>query len=101
MAYDLLTVWNPQTRLGRAAPRGGPMILLHAANLEEISVNDVKWASIGLGTLPTNIARPVRPEPEAEPAPDGQPLAESPSTGIESSAAADPGDGSGTEGAAK
>jgi ADP-heptose:LPS heptosyltransferase len=100
MAYDLLTVWNPQTRLGRAAPRGGPMILLHAANLEEISVDDVKWASIGLGSLPTNIARPERKAPEPEPAAEGETAQESsgePASG-EPSGESPP---AGTEGAAK
>jgi ADP-heptose:LPS heptosyltransferase len=99
MAYDLLTVWNPQTRLGRAAPRGGPMILLHAANLEEISTDDVKWAAIGLGTLPTNIARPVRTEPQPEPALEGETPVEPPPAGAEAppEAAA----GTGPEGAAQ
>jgi len=101
MAYDLLTVWNPQTRLGRAAPRGGPMILLHAANLEEISVDDVKWAAIGLGAVPTNIARPERKAPEPEPAAEGETPAESPSAEVESAPAPQSADNPGTEGAAK
>ncbi len=28
--------WNPKTRLGRAAPKGGPMMVLHAAALEAL-----------------------------------------------------------------
>jgi len=67
MAGSLQTVWNPQTRLGRAAPRGGPMMILHAATLEALSVDDVKLAAIGMGVLPPNIARPPpKPEPVEE-----------------------------------
>lgn len=58
MADDLRSVWNPRTRLGRAAPRGGPMMVLHAATLEAVSVDDVKRAAIGLGVLPSDIAQP-------------------------------------------
>ena len=36
MALDLHTVWNPKTRLGRAAPRGGPMMVLHAQALRSV-----------------------------------------------------------------
>lgn len=68
MAGDLTSVWNPQTRLGRAAPRGGPMIVLHAAALEDISADDVKRASIGMHVLPANIALPrAKADPDAEP----------------------------------
>lgn len=67
MARDLQSVWNPKTRLGRAAPRGGPMMVLHAASLDALSVDDVKRAAIGLGVLPPNIAPPAPiPAPEAE-----------------------------------
>lgn len=67
MARDLQTVWNPKTRLGRAAPRGGPMMVLHAAALEALSVDDVKRAAIGLGVLPPNIAPPAPvQQPQAE-----------------------------------
>jgi ADP-heptose:LPS heptosyltransferase len=67
MAGSLQSVWNPQTRLGRAAPRGGPMMILHAATLETLSVDDVKLAAIGMGVLPPNIARPPpKPEPAEE-----------------------------------
>lgn len=66
LAEDLTTVWNPQTRLGRAAPRGGPMIVLHATALEDISVNDVKRAAIGMGVLPAGIAPPVSESDPAE-----------------------------------
>jgi len=99
MAYDLLTVWNPQTRLGRAAPRGGPMILLHAANLEEISVDDVKWAAIALGVVPTNIARPERKAPEPETPAEGETPQESSAESVAESPAEPP--PAGTEGAAK
>lgn len=58
MAREFRTVWNPKTRLGRAAPRGGSMMVLHAAALESISVDDVKRAALGLGVLPPNIAPP-------------------------------------------
>jgi ADP-heptose:LPS heptosyltransferase len=67
MADNLHTVWNPETRLGRAAPRGGPMMILHAATLDELSADDVKMAAIGMGVLPANIARPPpKPDPETE-----------------------------------
>jgi ADP-heptose:LPS heptosyltransferase len=67
MASDLQTVWNPQTRLGRAAPRGGPMVVLHAASLDAIGVDDVKYAALCMNVLPPNISRPVpKPDPEPE-----------------------------------
>ena len=67
MANDLQTVWNPQTRLGRAAPRGGPMVVLHAASLEAIGVDDVKYAALGMNVLPPNISRPLpKPDPDPE-----------------------------------
>jgi ADP-heptose:LPS heptosyltransferase len=68
MALDLNTVWSPKTRLGRAAPRGGPMILLHAPALEQIGLDDVKRAACALGILPAGMA-PPRPAPQAPPAP--------------------------------
>jgi ADP-heptose:LPS heptosyltransferase len=67
MALDLNTVWSPKTRLGRAAPRGGPMILLHAPALEQIGLDDVKRAACALGILPAGMALP-RPAPPAPPA---------------------------------
>jgi ADP-heptose:LPS heptosyltransferase len=74
MAGDLQSVWNPQTRLGRAAPRGGPMIVLHAAALEDLDVEDVKRAAIGLGVLPANIAPPKpKSDPGAETRESGGP----------------------------
>ena len=85
MAYDLLSVWNPQTRLGRAAPRGGPMIVLHAASLDQIEVDDVKWAAINMRVVPTNIARPApKPSPEADAPPEPS---DSPPPGAESASA--------------
>jgi ADP-heptose:LPS heptosyltransferase len=63
MRTELGSVWNPQTRLGRAAPKGGAMIILHAAALDEISPDDVKRAALGMNVLPANIA-PPRPRPE-------------------------------------
>jgi ADP-heptose:LPS heptosyltransferase len=75
MASDLQTVWNPQTRLGRAAPRGGPMVVLHAAALEAIGVDDVKYAALGMNVLPPNISRPL---PKPDPAPEGEDAAEAP-----------------------
>jgi hypothetical protein len=68
MALDLNTVWSPKTRLGRAAPRGGPMILLHAPALEQIGLDDVKRAACALAILPAGMA-PPRPAPQAPPAP--------------------------------
>jgi ADP-heptose:LPS heptosyltransferase len=68
MAATLLSVWNPQTRLGRAAPRGGPMMILHAASLDALSADDVKLAAIGMGVLPSNMPRPAQKgEPASEP----------------------------------
>ena len=68
MALDLNTVWSPKTRLGRAAPRGGPMILLHAPALEQIGLDDVKRAACALGIRPAGMA-PPRPAPPAPPPP--------------------------------
>jgi hypothetical protein len=75
MAGELQSVWNPQTRLGRAAPKGGPMVLLHAETLDSISVDDVKFAALSMGVLPANIARPVRKveTPPAEEGGEGKP----------------------------
>jgi len=67
MALDLHSVWNPRTRLGRAAPRGGPMMVLHAPALEQIGLDDVKRAAWGLGVLPAGMA-PPRAVDKAEPA---------------------------------
>jgi len=80
MARELQTVWNPKTRLGRAAPRGGPMMVLHAAALESLSVDDVKRAAIGLGVLPPNIAppAPVQPPQAETPSEPGQQAETSP-----------------------
>lgn len=68
MRDELGSVWNPQTRLGRAAPKGGPMIVLHAASLDELDADDVKRAALGMNVLPAGIAipqpRPVPVEPE-------------------------------------
>ena len=51
MEDDLDTIWNPQTRLGRAAPKGGSVIVMNAASLDELSTDDV-WRSIkALGVL--------------------------------------------------
>jgi ADP-heptose:LPS heptosyltransferase len=78
MGHDLRSVWNPKTRLGRAAPKGGPMMVLHAAALESVSVDDVKRAALGLGVLPPNIAPPEPVKlPEAEGAAEGNPHPES------------------------
>jgi ADP-heptose:LPS heptosyltransferase len=69
MANNLHSVHNPQTRLGRAAPRGGPMIVLYAASLDALSTDDVKYAALGMNVLPPNIARPEpKPPPEPDPA---------------------------------
>ncbi|HVY87390.1 MAG TPA: glycosyltransferase family 9 protein [Hyphomonadaceae bacterium] len=70
MAGELQTVWNPQTRLGRAAPRGGPMVLLHAETLDSLGVDDVKFAALSMGVMPPSTVRPVR-KTEAPPAEEG------------------------------
>jgi ADP-heptose:LPS heptosyltransferase len=61
---ELHTVGHPKTRLGRAAPRGGPMMVLHAAALDAIGLEDVKRAAFGLGVLPAMLAPPI-PAPPA------------------------------------
>lgn len=67
MAQELNNVWNPQTRLGRAAPRGSQIFVLYAPTLDKISVRDVQLASLRLGVLPDTIeAPPPPPEPEPE-----------------------------------
>ena len=63
---ELHTVWHPKTRLGRAAPRGGPMMVLHAAALDAIGLEDVKRAAFALGILPAGMAPPI-PAPPAPP----------------------------------
>ena len=51
METELKTVWNPQTRLGRAAPKGGNIIVNSASRLDMLSADDV-WRSIkALGVL--------------------------------------------------
>ena len=67
LAREHHTVWSPKTRLGRAAPRGGPMMIVHAATLEAIGLDDVKRAAFGLGVLPAAMAPPA-PAPPAPPA---------------------------------
>ncbi len=68
MEDDLSSVWNPQTRLGRAAPRGSHMFVLYAPTLDRIGVRDVQVAAVRLGVLPTAIeAPPPPPEPEPNP----------------------------------
>jgi ADP-heptose:LPS heptosyltransferase len=52
MAEQVRSVWSPATRLGRAAPKGGPMMILYARSLEELSAADVKKAARALGVLP-------------------------------------------------
>ena len=84
MADDLTSVWNPQTRLGRAAPRGGPMIVLHAASLDDLDADDVKRAAIGMHVLPANIAPPKpKPDPNAEPLPESSETAPVPESSAE------------------
>ena len=52
MAEQVRSVWSPATRLGRAAPKGGPMMILYARSLEELSAADVKKSARALGVLP-------------------------------------------------
>lgn len=67
MEQEMRTVWDPHTRLGRAAPRGGPMMIVYSAALEGISVDDVKQAAFRLGVLPEEM-KPVPPAAPVEPA---------------------------------
>lgn len=66
MEMELQSVWNPQTRLGRAAPRGSHMFVLYAPKLERISVHDVQNAAVRLGVLPKRVEAPPPPEPAPE-----------------------------------
>jgi ADP-heptose:LPS heptosyltransferase len=68
MADQLRSVWNPATRLGRAAPKGGAMMVLYARSLEDLSTDDVKKAARALGVLPRETA--------AQPAPPDSPDAD-------------------------
>jgi ADP-heptose:LPS heptosyltransferase len=52
MKQELGTVWNPETRLGRAAPKGGATIILYSASVEDIGLEDVKQAIVALGAAP-------------------------------------------------
>lgn len=61
MAKELGSIWNPVTRLGRAAPRGGEMIVIHAPALDEVGADDVKRAAIVMGVLPDAVERPPPP----------------------------------------
>ncbi len=72
MAQEMRTVWDPHTRLGRAAPRGGPMMIVYAAALEGISVDDVKQAAFRLGVLPDEMKPVPAPPPEEVAAPEDE-----------------------------
>ena len=63
MEKELTTVWNPQTRLGRAAPRGGEMMILYANAVDQLGVRDVQQAAIHLGALPVHSLPPLPPPP--------------------------------------
>ena len=82
MALDLHSVWTPKTRLGKAAPRGGPMMILHAPALEQIGLDDVKRAAFALGVLPASMAppAPAPAAPAAEEADISAPAAENAET---------------------
>jgi ADP-heptose:LPS heptosyltransferase len=67
MEMELTTVWNPQTRLGRAAPRGGQMMVLYAASVDQLGVRDVQQAAIHLGVLPVHSLPPLPPPPAPPP----------------------------------
>ncbi len=71
---------EPQDPPWPRRPQGGPMMVLHAAALEAISVDDVKRAAIGLGVLPCNIAppEPVKLPGEADAATENPPTESSP-----------------------
>ena len=75
MQVDLGSVWNPETRLGRAAPRGrGPSIVLNAPELDQVSVEDVRRCVRNLMGLPhPPPPPPAPPEPAAEAGPPDEP----------------------------
>jgi ADP-heptose:LPS heptosyltransferase len=88
MARDLQTVWSPKTRLGKSAPRGGPMMVLHAPSLEALSLYDVQQAAFRLGVLPVAMA-PVPPPPPPPEEAAAQGPAEAPGADEPSQGAAD------------
>lgn len=87
MEQQLHTVWNPKTRLGRAAPRGGPMIVLHAPSLDALSLFDVQQAAFRLGVLPPAMAPPRPQPPSQETSPESEPaVAEAPQSAAQAEA---------------
>jgi ADP-heptose:LPS heptosyltransferase len=65
---ELGTVWNPETRLGRASPKGGPVTVLFAPSLDRISAAMVQRACMGMGVMRPGTAWPAI-ELGSEPAP--------------------------------
>lgn len=56
MEQALGTIWNPKTRLGHAAPSGrSPTIILQAARLDMLSLEDVQAACAALMTAPRSV----------------------------------------------
>jgi ADP-heptose:LPS heptosyltransferase len=67
MEAELKSVWNPETRLGRAAPRGGKMMILYASAVDQLGVRDVQQAAVHLGVLPVHSLPPLPPPPAPPP----------------------------------
>jgi ADP-heptose:LPS heptosyltransferase len=86
MELELGIVWSPETRLGRAAPTGrGTIILIHAAELEGVGVEDVRRAARGLMGLsqpafiePQLPAKPAETAASAPPSPAAADVAPEP-----------------------
>lgn len=78
MDLELQSIWNPQTHLGRSAPRGGPMIVLYANTLAEIQPGDVMRAAFSMQLMPAHAAPPppVRLAPSANGDAADEPAAE-------------------------
>ena len=96
MELELGNVWNPETRLGRAAPTGrGTMIIMQAAELELVKVEDVRRSARTLMGLPQPAV--AEPPPKAKspemlaappPPPAADDVAPEPVAGTEQSHAA-------------
>ncbi|MEZ5938186.1 MAG: glycosyltransferase family 9 protein [Hyphomonadaceae bacterium] len=72
MELELGNVWNPETRLGRAAPKGGPVAVLYSPALDRITVPDVQRACLMMAELPDTlkVTEPAKPAVEADAAAD-------------------------------
>jgi ADP-heptose:LPS heptosyltransferase len=70
---ELGTVWNPETRLGRAAPKGGSVTVLFAPTIDRVSTVMVERTCVAMGVM-----RPGTPLPALELEEPPAPLADAP-----------------------